>query len=380
MVCPLYLLFYMGDAFLTSYYAHYFIENGMSPDQQSALLGVIPLALFLGCFVLSPFAKSPKKALWLYRICLFCEIGLAITFTFVHSFAGLMVVTFLIGFFDGAPFSFLEGYVVPLCEKRGIRYSNIRIFGTIGYIVSLAFGYFLLSNFPVRDSYYFAAGLFALAAISSFFLNGKEGEVQTEKEKGRIADLLSAGVIILLLSQLFSYGAFNSISYILPVYLKTLGLADADYSLMRSISIVAEMIMLLLMPVIVKKRNIGKWPLLVSGVVCLLGSSLGVFITHTFALGYLTLILSAVGKAFCFAFLASAMEKYSGENTLAMALTVNTGLTDLTSAALNFASSAIYANIGFQAYFGIACGLEAIGVILLFFLPKEGISKTREAI
>ena len=94
-LCPIFLLFYMGDAILSSYYSLYYIHNGLSATEQSILLGLIPFCLFLGCVVLSRFARNGKATLWLFRICAFLETGLTLAFSFCHSFPTLAVLTAL---------------------------------------------------------------------------------------------------------------------------------------------------------------------------------------------------------------------------------------------------------------------------------------------
>ena len=373
--CSLYLLFFMGDAFLTSYYSHYFIANGMDPMQQSILLGIIPFSLFLGCVIMSPFAKNSRRALILFRACALLEASLSIGFAFCSSFWALLPMTFLIGFFNGAPFPFIEGYVAPRAQALGIPFSTVRMFGTLGYIVSLLLGYLVLANLPVRDCYYFAGSLFFVAYLISFLLKAKsqviveEEQIEKPSKKGRF---ICKPLIIFLISQLFLYGAFTAMSYLLPVRLKGLGLSDSDYSLIRGFGMVAELVTMLLIPLFGKKIRRYKIPILIASFVCLSASACGIFATSSYGLAYSALLLSGIGKAFLFAYQALFLQGIIGEERLAEALTINTAVTNLTAAGLNLASSSIYTAWTFQGYFGLIVGLEVVGVVLVFLIrPKR---------
>ena len=375
IVCSLFLLYWMGDAFLTSYYSHFFIENGLTSTQQSILLGMIPFSLFIGCLALSPLAKSSRRALRMFQICAGIEAGLAIGFSFCNSFWSLLPMTFLLGFFNGAPFAFIEGYVAPRAKAFGIQYSSVRVFGTIGYVVALLFGYFVLSYLPLRDCYYFGAGLYLVGLGVSFLLSTKEHVSQNESKDKKPIDFkkfFSKTLIIFLISQLFLYGAFIAMTYIIPIRLKELGMPDAEYSLVRGAGMAAEVVMMLLIPLFAKKFKRFKTPILIASFLCLISSCFGIFISNTYALGYGSLILAGFGKAFLFAYLALFLQDIVGAEALPEAMTFNTALTNLSTAVLNLVSSAIYVNFGFPAFFGTLAGLETIGIVLIFIIRPRG--------
>ncbi|MCR5078523.1 MAG: MFS transporter [Bacilli bacterium] len=374
--CPLYLFFYMGDAFLTSYYSLYFMERGMEPGQVSILLGVIPFALFLGCFLLSPIAKNPKRALILFQLCALFEAGLSFAYSYCDNFVSLLLVTIAVAFFDSAPFSFIEGYVAPLAKKANVSFSTIRLFGTIGYIISLLLGYFVLSALPIRDCFYFASLLFLLAFGVSFLIpshrklqNSRDNPAGNEEEK---KPLFNKNFVMFLLFNLFFFGAFNAMLYVLPIRLTGLGLTEAEYSLARSIGICGELVMLLLTPLFVNKLKGRKLPIIISALFIFLASSFGIFIFNAYGLGYSALVMSSVGKAFFFAFESYLLMELVGERNLAKALVVISASSHLTSTLLNLASNSIYENWTYSGYFGLIAGLEAIGIVFLLLIKRNG--------
>ena len=140
----LYLLFFIGDAFLTSYHSLYFIERGMDEGQQSILLGLLPFSIFLGCFTMGFLDKSPKMTIWLFRLSALIETIGVLIYAYCTSFFSLLILSFILGFFNGAPFAFMDSFSNIYLKKTKIPFSYIRMFGTLAYILALFAGYFLL--------------------------------------------------------------------------------------------------------------------------------------------------------------------------------------------------------------------------------------------
>ena len=364
--CPLYLIFFMGDAFLSSYFSLYFIERGMDASQTSILLGMIPFALFLGCFLLSPIAKNPKRAIWLYRICAVLEAGLTLGYAFCTTYTALLAVTFLVAFFNSAPFSFIEGYIVPMTKKSNVSYSSIRIFGTLGYLVALVIGFFILDSIKISDCLFISAGLFAFAFGISFLIPKSEEEIQKgEDMHAKSQPLFTRPFIFYFLFVTFFFGAFNAMTYILPIRLSGLGMSDAEYSLTRASGIVTEMICLLLIPLFAKRLRNYQLPLALCAALIASSAGVGIFIQNPYVLGYSSWLLSGIGKAFYFAFSSLFVIKLCGEKNLSKALVLLSGTGNLVSTLLNLASDTIYTNLTFEGYFAFIAGMEILGIVFL---------------
>ena len=370
--CPIYLFFFMGDAVLTSYYSLFFIARGMDATQQSILLALIPFSIFLGCITLSALAKTRKSTLWLFRICAIIEAALALCFAFCTNFVSLLIVTFFIAFFNGAPFSLIEGWLVPMVKAKGGNYASIRVFGTLGYIVSLAGGYFFLRYFPLQNAYFLSMGFYLTALGLSFLLRDDldlSAIVEKEAPSQPNKKLLIAPVIIYWLTSFFFYGVYNASSYLLPVYLTHLGYLDADYSMARAAGVAAEFVMLLLMPLITKHFKNKKTPLFIAIGFVVVGTASVMFGNNPWVIAYANMILTHIGKAFLFAHEALLLVEIVGKDRISKVLTINWGAINLSSALLNLSSSFFYELWGFQTFFGILTGLEVVGLVLLIALP-----------
>lgn len=371
-LCPIYLFFFMGDAILSSYYSLYFIHRGLDAMQQSILLGLIPFCLFLGCFLISALSKTPRRTIWLFRICAGIETGLTFGFAFCTNFTSLAILTALLAFFNGAPFALIEAHSILAIEGKNIRYGTIRIFGTLGYIVSLFAGYFLLSNLPFEDCYYFSAGFFALGFLFSFFSKPASG--QSEEESSENAEPFKPNkraVVLLVLAMVLINGALFATTYLLPIRLKSLGMEDADYSMIRSVGIAVEAGSMLLVPFLYRFFPNRKFPFYIAAAGFALAIALVIFITDPFACGYVNLVITGVVKAFLYAYQMYFFEEVAGKKNLSRVFTIQYGLYNLLASVMNLLSSTIYLNVGFGVLFGILAGLEVTGFVVLLFIPAK---------
>lgn len=371
----LYLLFYIGDAFLTSYHSLYFVERGMSPEEQSILVGMLPFSIFLGCFIMGSLDKNPKMTIWLFRISAIIETIGVIIYAFCTSFWSLLILSFILGFFNGAPFAFMDSFANIYIKETKIPFSYIRMFGTLAYILALFAGYLLLKSMPLQVCHYLSCVFFGVSLAFSFLLpkpeikENEEPFIQKEETRGNVYG--KRGVVFFILSTVFIYGVFGAFFYIFPVRLNMLGATDSEYSLMRDVSVISEFVFLLIIPFFKGFFKDKRVPIMIFGVLIIVSTGLGIFLNTPAAFGYTSFIFSGIGKAFLFAYQAMLLKEIVGEGKLAPVLTITTGLVNILSALLNLLSSTIYLNLGFEGYFALITGLEILGLVFVFFIPKQ---------
>lgn len=368
----------MGDAFLCSYFSLYFIERGIPANEQAILLALIPFSMFLGCLLFSSLARTGNRAIWIYRFCLLAEVGLTIGYAFCDSFLSLVILTPIIGMVNSAPFSLIEGYIVPRLEEKGGNYAFVRVFGAIGYAVSLLAGAVLLRYITIHDCFYLSSGFFLGALALSFLLQEKRVEEESLAEKKDVAASspkrfhLSRGAVFFCLSAALIYGSFNGSSYLFPIRLNQLGFLDADYSLARGVGMVVETAFYFLIPLMAKLFRNKRIPLYACGVLFIVSTLSGVIMTEPWSLAFVFFTLSSIAKAFLFSYEATVLRGIVGEKELSRVLTMSMGLINLNSAILNLFSTTLFEMWGYQGYFGLISGMELLGLGLLFALPRSG--------
>lgn len=383
-LCPLYFLFYLGDAFLCGYFSLYFLERNIPAQQQAILLALIPFSMFVGCLLFSSLAKNGTRALWIFRICLFVEVGLIVGYAFCDSFLALVIMTPIIGLVNSAPFSLIEGYVVPRVEKKGANYSVVRIFGAGGYAVALLAGAILLRYVRIHDCFYLSSAFYLAALALTFLLREDPVEPETLEERpkeeasSKKRFSFSRGAMIFCLSQALIYGAFNGSLYLMPVHLNNVGFLDADYSLMRGVGVVIEMAFFCLAPFVTKFTKSKRTTVIISGAFFIVSTFVGVCLIEPWSLASVFFVCNSIAKALLFSHQASLLRDIVGEDDLSRVLTISSGGINLTTALLNLFSASLFEAWGYQGYFGLITGMEFVGVLLLFALPRKQNEKPKE--
>jgi len=350
----------------------------MNDHQQSVLLAIIPFALFTGCLLLSYLAKKPSRALWLFRLCALVEGCLVFSYIFCTDYVALLIITFFIGFFNGAPFALIEGYLVPIIKEKKGNYALVRLFGTLGYIVSLGLGFFALRYFPVSNTYYLSTALFLASLGVSFFLRERapEESIQPIKEV-RFTKILTPSCIFYLLFAALLYGAYNASGYQLPALLNQLGFADEHYSLARCMAVVTELVFLLLAPFVARLLK-KKVALFLACFFIMFATTFPFWSSDSWTIAYGNLISGHVGKALLFAFEALWLSEIFGDSALSWILMAKTGAYNLISAVLNLSGNYLSRTWTYHGYYLFLLGLELIGFVffvLVAMRSRKGLLK-----
>ena len=154
---------------------------GYSGTQIGFLFSIPPLIRFLIPFV---FLKHLKLTLNLYHISLVLTIiGGVGVFLFLNSFYLLIPSVLLMGIGMSLTLPHIETIALTLLSKE--RYGNVRLFGSIGFIVViLILPYYL--DYP-QNALYFLLGSAFLTLIFGFNINAKHESIGGVKDSERFS-------------------------------------------------------------------------------------------------------------------------------------------------------------------------------------------------
>jgi MFS family permease len=370
----IFLIVFMADAFFSPFVGLYFDSIGLDGIQKSLLLGLMPFAVFFGDLLFSHFATTYKRGLFLLRLLTFIELTLVVLIAFFPNFIALIFLTVGFSFENNAIFNILSGTCSSAIRKGKTTYSSERIFGSIGYALSLFLGYFLLGALPYRLLFLISASLFFLGAIITFFLYPVQEDEADDDEDPEIKKhglWSKRSFVLFMVYYVLFLGAINAGGTLLPLYLKQLGMADNLYSLYYSFRVVSEIASILLFPLLMRFMKSHKVSLIVSTSLYLLSLLLMVLVKNVDVLGLSVMLIQGFANGFFLISSVAMLEEIVGSRLITKALTIVAGLTSCLTGLLNLVSSTVYENTSFPVFFFILLLVSVAGTASLFFINEH---------
>lgn len=280
---------YMGDALIYPFLALYLRSINFSNDQAGLILMILPLVSIFINPLWSFFSKNVNQNRWFASILTLLEALSIILLINVGAKLSLILLSvFLIAVFGQPFYNILDSFTVVYSEKNNIKYSKLRIFGSISYAVTSIFSGFL-TRYSYTIAFYVAAFFFILTTFLLLWLKPiklddtiktKELKEDVYKPINKRVNISGKRSIYKLASQdedkpsikslfrnkayikfaifiVFTLTLMFAIDTYLPLFLKdSYGLDEVGYSWMFSACVFAEIIVLFILNRIKKKINL----------------------------------------------------------------------------------------------------------------------------
>ncbi len=238
------------------YFSLYLVSLGFAAAEIGMLLSVGQLMRVVGPNFWGWVADRSEQRARIIRITLAlggaCFGGLF----FIDSFRGILSLLLVIGFFTSASMPLTESLTLAHLRGASSRYGSIRLWGSIGFIVTVTLIGYALDALPVASLLWMVLATYALGWLFSLALpdarpagsRAGAGPVWTILRRPEVAALLGACFLMIL-----AHGpqyAFYSI------YLVDHGYSKAAVGWMWSLGVIAEIIVFLLMPMMMRRHSI----------------------------------------------------------------------------------------------------------------------------
>lgn len=146
----------------------YLNSAGMNSTQVGILLSLLPLASIFGQFSWGNLADKSKTKNNVLRITVILCAAIAPFFLLVKSFSGFFILSFILFFCQSSIIPLSDAITFESAHTYGIKYSPIRMLGTLGYaIINLIAGIAASKSVGIIFWLYFA--LACLSLIPSIF-------------------------------------------------------------------------------------------------------------------------------------------------------------------------------------------------------------------
>ena len=164
------------------------------------------------------------------------------------GFYGLLLVMLAFTFFWNAILPLYEVITLRTLGKQKEKYGRVRLWGSVGFIASVAGVGGILELVPVSSLPWLLLPVFAGIAVSAFLVPSERGEVNPEAPKGSLKEIVTHPAVVTFFLMNFllqvSHGPYYTF---FSIHLEQHGYGKLSIGLLWSLGVVAEIGLFLVM-------------------------------------------------------------------------------------------------------------------------------------
>ncbi|WP_411728364.1 MFS transporter [Methyloglobulus sp.] len=251
-----YLCYFATLGGFIPYWSLYLKENGFNPAEIGQLS-----ALLVGTKIIAPnlwgwIADHTRKNLWIIRWTSFVAALLFAGFLAVHNYMEFAWITIGFSFFWNASLPLYEATTLSHLQPETHRYSRIRLWGSVGFILTVTSVGKLLDSQPIILLPVVVIGLLVLTWLTTL-ATPEIRSVSNERSPVRIASIIKkpevlAFLLVYVLIQ-FSHAPYY-VFY--SIYLKQHLYSTTTTGLLWSLGVIAEIVLFLFMQGMLKRYSL----------------------------------------------------------------------------------------------------------------------------
>jgi PPP family 3-phenylpropionic acid transporter len=189
-------------------------------------------------------------------------LGFALICLHDKTFAWMFVWLALVHFFWSAALPLVEASTAWLTRAQPGRYSQVRVWGSIGYLLMALLGGYLLEHWPLASVPWLVLALLALIALAAYGLPETETPAQAETAGSLAATLRQPAVIVLFGCCFLMAFAFGPYYTFYSIGLKNAGYDKSLIGWLWALGVLCEIAVFWLMPRIMRRMALERLMLL----------------------------------------------------------------------------------------------------------------------
>jgi len=248
---------YFGDAFFYPFFALYLINSGLTESKIGFILSITPIIAIIANPIYSHLCQDIKTTRKVLRIITIMEALIIIGISFSTNFYLVSGLVILLSLFGSSHYGLLDSLTAVYASETKINYTNIRIFGSIAYIIATTLGGFVIQYLGFQFCFIIASTAFILSGLMYHFLKPIElNETEQEKEKPRYRILFqNKDFVFYALFYVVMIGTTVSGEAFFPTYLESRGITSNQYGLIFSYFVLFEVVTIIVLNKYFKKVN-----------------------------------------------------------------------------------------------------------------------------
>ena len=377
---------------LSSFYFFYFALVGALSPYLSLYLEDIGLTAYaiglvngvlMGTKIIAPNVwgwlcdKTGKRLKVITFGCIMASLFFAGLF-FWQSLAVILLITFCYSFFWNAILSQFDLVTVQYLKKEPSRYSQVRVWGSIGFTVSVVFLGWLFDYISIQYLIPIAWLLLCLISASCFFLKEPPQTVAVRPQQHWVHLLKKPPVIAFFLAAMllqFSFGAYYSF---FSLHLEDIGYSRLTIGIIWAIGVLAEVVLFLYMPRMMRRFsliNLFIFSLLMTAIRWLMIA----FLADNLMILISVQLIHALSFGAAHAVCIEMIRKFFTGSNAGQGLALYSALTFGVGGSLGAISSGFLWSVSGAVLFSVSAFVALLAaLIVFFFLPKEQLKQLHQ--
>jgi PPP family 3-phenylpropionic acid transporter len=238
------------------YFSLYLASLGLAAAQIGVLLSLGQLMRVVGPNFWGWIADRGGQRVRIIAITLACGGVCFAGFFFVRSFWGMFALLLALGFFTSASMPLFESLTLAHLRGEVSSYGSIRLWGSVGFIVTVTLVGYALDALPVSSLLWMVLATYALGWICALAVpDASGGGAHTEAEP--VWSILRRPEVVALLAACFLMTLAHGPLYaFFSIYLVDHGYSKAAVGWMWTYGVIAEIIVFLLMPALMRRYTL----------------------------------------------------------------------------------------------------------------------------
>lgn len=243
----LFLFVYIADALYYSYTSLFL----SSLEFKEGIIGVIASITTITYLVVNPiwniFAKNNKIIKYMLMGIALASGVIIILYGNASTVEVIMLLTGMLACVIAPFYSLLDSHATVFCNKYNKEYSNIRVMGSIAYIIGSGIGGVLVDYIGYSNMFIISGAIFILCSIFILFLK-TEPKVKEEQKRDFKAILKNKWFYAYSLFYLFLV-TLNNVgdSFVPLLFSKIKGLSASDYGFIAALFVFVEVVVMFIL-------------------------------------------------------------------------------------------------------------------------------------
>lgn len=249
-----YFFYFASLGIMLPYWNPYLYERGFSATEIGYLTAIIAFTKIFAPYIWGWFADHIDNRMKVIQIASLACLLIFPCVLLVDDILWMSVVILAFSFFWNASLPQFEATTLSHLDEQTERYSQVRLWGSIGFIVAVLLAGYLLGYLGIRFQPWLVLLIFAAVFISSLFVKNKNSQPVYALQASFIQQLKNSSIILLFVLcflMQFSHGAYYTFY---SIYLQEHGYSESLTGFLWALGVFAEIFVFIFM-----HRLIGKY-------------------------------------------------------------------------------------------------------------------------